>query len=85
MENLTTGTLKTMWKNYSNEKFIMYLDANNLYGWALIQYLPTGHFKLSTRDEINSLDLSKFHEERSEGLILEVDLHDILPRITGTS
>ena len=51
----------------------------------MIQYLPTGHFKMSTRDEINSLDLSKFHEERSEGLILEVDLHDILPRITGTS
>ena len=21
-------------------KFIMYLDANNLYGWAMIEYLP---------------------------------------------
>ena len=26
-------------------KFITYLDANNLYGWAMIQYLPYGKFK----------------------------------------
>ena len=25
--------------------FIMYLNANNLYGWAMIQYLPYGGFK----------------------------------------
>ena len=25
--------------------FIMYLDANNLYGWAMYQYLPYGGFK----------------------------------------
>ena len=23
-------------------KFIMYLDANNLYGWVMSQYLPYG-------------------------------------------
>ena len=35
-------------KSYdSNEKsaFIIYLDANNLNGWAMIQYLPYGGFK----------------------------------------
>ena len=26
-------------------KYIMYLNANNLYGWAMSQYLPTGGFK----------------------------------------
>ncbi|CAG8798789.1 3697_t:CDS:2, partial [Cetraspora pellucida] len=31
------------------KKWLLYLDANNLYGWAMSQYLPTGGFKwLST-------------------------------------
>ena len=35
-------------KDYDNTKentFIMYFNANNLYGWAMIQYLPSGGFK----------------------------------------
>ena len=30
---------------YKESKFILYLDANNLYGWAMSQYLPYGGFK----------------------------------------
>ena len=26
-------------------KFIIYLDANNIYGWAMSQYLPYTGFK----------------------------------------
>ena len=33
-------------------KYIMYLDANNLYGWAMSQYLPTGNFKWMNDKEI---------------------------------
>ena len=40
----------------------------------MIQYLPTGSFKWLTEDETRSLDLSKYHEDSEEGLILEVDL-----------
>ena len=25
---------------------ILYIDANNLYGWAMSQYLPTGGFSV---------------------------------------
>ena len=32
-------------------KFITYLDANNLYGWAMSKKLPTGGFKWMTEGE----------------------------------
>ena len=32
----------------SPSKHIIYLDANNLYGWAMSQYLPTGGFRMPT-------------------------------------
>ena len=28
-----------------SSKYIMYLDANNLYGWTMSQYLPYSEFK----------------------------------------
>ena len=55
-------------------KYIMYLDANNLYGWAMSQYLPTGNFKWLTKEQINKTNLAKYSEEHDEGLLLEVDL-----------
>ena len=58
----------------SPSKYLMYLDANNLYGWAMSQYLPTGGFRWMTEKQINNIDLAKYHENSREGLILEVDL-----------
>ena len=55
-------------------KYIMYLDANNLYGWAMSQYLPTGNFKWMTDKEISKTNLGKYKAEGKEGLILKVDL-----------
>ena len=55
-------------------KYIMYLDANNLYGWAISQYLPTGGFRWMTEKQINKIDLSKYKEDSDKGIILEVDL-----------
>ena len=67
--------------------YIMYLDANNLYGWAMSQHLPVGGFKW-VRTEF--LDLKKFQNQirlwrphQKRGYILEVDmeypqrLHDL--------
>ena len=55
-------------------KYIMYLDANNLYGWAMSQYLPTGNFKWMTDKEISKTNLGKYKADSKEGLILKVDL-----------
>ena len=35
-------------KYYNSDQlksWILYLDANNLYGWAMLQYLPIGNFQ----------------------------------------
>ena len=56
-------------KNYvENEptKYIMYLDANNLYGWAMSQYLPTGGFQWLTEGKINELNLSEYKNDSSK-------------------
>ena len=61
----------------------MYLDANNVDGWAMGQYLPAGGFKRMTEKEIEKLNLLKYTEDSKKGLILDVDLeypwefHDI--------
>ena len=52
----------------------MYQDANNLYGWAMSQYLPTGNFKWMSDKEIKRIDLGKYKADGKKGLILEVDL-----------
>ena len=44
--------------------YIKYLDANNLYGWAMSQPLPTGDFKW----------MKKLENWREHPCILEVDL-----------
>ena len=56
------------------QKYIMYLDANNLYGWAMSQYLPTGRFRWLTEKQIDKIDLSKYKEDSNKGIIFEVDL-----------
>ena len=71
------GKANNKYMNEYNEKapskYIMYLDANNLYGWAMSQYLPTGGFRWMTEKKINKIDLAKYEEDSEKGLILEVD------------
>ena len=55
-------------------KYIMYLDANNLYGWAMSQYLSTSNFKWMSEKEIKKINLAKYKENGKKGLILVVDL-----------
>ena len=56
-------------KDYDPEKpnkFISYLDANNLYGWAMCKPLPTDCFRFMSKEEIK--------DWKSQPCILEVDL-----------
>ena len=64
----------TSYDEKAPSSYIMYLDANNLYGWAMSQYLPTGGFRWMTQKQIDKIDLFKYKENSDKGLILEVDL-----------
>ena len=54
--------------------YLVYLDANNLYGWAMSQCLPTHDFRWLTRNQIDSLDVMEISDDTENGYILEVDL-----------
>ena len=55
-------------------KYITYLNAHNLYGQAMSQYLPYGQFKWLNQKEIDKYDVNLVNDNSSYGYILKVDL-----------
>lgn len=55
-------------------KDIMYLDANNLYGYALSQCLPTGGFRWLTDKQLSKVMKKNILPDSKKGYIFEVDL-----------
>ena len=51
--------------------YLQYLDANNLYGWAMSQPLPTGGFRWV---DVNPKEISELATRTDKGYILEVDV-----------
>ena len=65
-------------------KQILYIDANNLYGWAMSQYLPTGEFEILPLNPCNYTDnynleqlvedLLQIPDDNEYGFFIECDL-----------
>ena len=53
-------------------KFIIYLDMNNLYGWAMSKYLPYERFKWLKK--VDGFDVMSIGKKSKTGYILEADL-----------
>ena len=54
---------KYMTDSYDNEKessYILYLDANNLYGWAMSMKLPYTNIKFIQHTDINEEDILSY-------------------------
>ena len=82
-------------KNYNNNEessYIQYLNANNLYGWAMSKKLPVNGFKwtdtsetsaLACNNKINEEFIKNYDENNDKHYIFEVDvkypkrLHDL--------
>ena len=64
-------------KNYNKNvesSFIEYLDANNLYGWAMSKKLPVGEFEWINPEDYTEDIIKKYDENDDYGAILEVDV-----------
>ena len=51
--------------------YLQYLDANNLYGWAIPQLLPTGRFRWV---DVKPKEIQKLVKCEDKGYLLEVDI-----------
>ena len=58
------------------EKYLLYLDANNLYGWAMSQKLPTRDFKWEYNPDVQHNNKPNYYKNIPEnrGCIIECDL-----------
>ena len=82
-EKGTRGGISYIYNSKANNKYlnsydpkqeskpIIYLDANNLYGYAMSKFLLTSGFKWIDPKEF---DLNKYTSNSSKGCVLEVDL-----------
>ena len=66
--------------NYDKNKessYLVYLDANNLYGYAMSKKLPIRNFKWLDKDDISKFNdelIKKYDENGDIGYIFEVDI-----------
>jgi len=54
--------------------FITYLDANNLYGWAMSQKLPFTGFEWVPVEDYSSESIQLLSDDATKGYVFEVDL-----------
>ena len=64
-------------KSYNNmimSSYIQYLDANNLYGWAMCRKLLIGGFKWANIEEYTEEKIKNYNNDRSTEALLKVDV-----------
>ena len=67
-------------KNYNRDivsSYLMYLDTNNLYGWAMFQKLLINGFKWVGKSKLSRFNeriIKNYNENRYVGYFFEVDI-----------
>jgi len=78
MKRHAVANNKYMGEQYDPEKpssYILYLDANNLYGWAMSEPLPCGEFVWMTPEECEQVDWRTLEDDSEYGYFIECDFH----------
>ena len=67
-------------KNYDKNiesSYLMYLDANSLYGWAMSQKLPANGFKwVEELSQFQEDFVKNYYEDRTKEYFFEVDVNN---------
>ena len=73
--NIRGGISSVMWDRYvksDDNKKILYIDANNLCGWAMSESIPYDKIKLDNNNNLE--DISNTPDDSDIGYFVEVDL-----------
>ena len=54
--------------------YLQYLDATNLYGWAMVLNLPTYRVKWKNGEDFTPTKIDKLVKKGKSGFLLEVDV-----------
>lgn len=57
-----------------NPSYLMYLDINNLYGWAMCEKLPVGEYEWLSEENVERFDVTLTTKEDDYGYVCEVDI-----------
>ena len=71
--NANNKYMKTYDKN-KKSTYLQYIDANNLYGWAMSQTLPVRRFKWDDANKYTEVMIKNYNEDDKYGALLEVDI-----------
>ena len=66
--------MKDLYNPDEESIYLQYVDTNNLYGWAMINNLPTHGFKWKKGEDFTSKKIEKLVKKDKSGYLLEVDV-----------
>ena len=60
-------------KDYEEPSYPQYCDANNLYGWEMLQKLPVNNFEwIKDTSQFNEDFIKNYNEESDQGILLKL-------------
>ena len=66
--------MKDLYNPDEESIYLQYLDANNLYGWEMMQYLPTHRILWKDTENVTPEKIDKLVKKDKRGYLLEVDV-----------
>ena len=66
--------MKDLYNPDEKSIYLQYLDANNLYGWAMVQNISTHGFKWKNGEEFTPEKIDELVKKDKRGYLLEVDV-----------